>query len=100
MKRLILAIPLCLVALGLTPARAAADPVTLTGGNVFYHEGDPLFVTLPAIGGFLVGGTDRLLPAGRARPARLETCSTPRCLKTSRRWVRPGRSSIRARPTR
>ena len=37
MKRLILAIPLCLVALGLTPAQAAADPVTLTGGNVFYH---------------------------------------------------------------
>ena len=57
MKRLILAIPLCLVALGLTPARAGADPVTLTGGNVFYHEGDPLFVTLPDIGGFVVLGT-------------------------------------------
>ena len=57
MKRLILAIPLCLVALGLAPAPAVADPVTLTGGNIFYHEGDPLFVTLPSIGGFIVGGT-------------------------------------------
>ena len=57
MKQLILAIPLCLIALGLAPAPAVADPVTLTGGNIFYHEGDPLFVTLPSIGGFIVAGT-------------------------------------------
>ena len=57
MKRLILAIPLCLVALGLTPARALADPVTLTGGNVFYHVDDPLFVTLPGIGADITVGT-------------------------------------------
>ena len=99
MKRLILAIPLCLVALGLTPARAHADPVTLTGGNVFYHEGDPLFVTLPASGVSSSSRLPRLLPAGRARPARLETCSTRRCLKTSRRWVPSGCSCFRARPT-
>ena len=57
MKRLTLAIPLCLIALGLAPAPAVADPVTLTSGNIFYHEGDPLFVTLPSIEGFIVGGT-------------------------------------------
>jgi hypothetical protein len=56
MKRLLLAIPLCLMALGLSPAPASADPVVLTGGNVFYHVGDPLFVTLPSIDGFIVAG--------------------------------------------
>ena len=57
MKRLTLAIPLCLVALGLAPVPAVADPVALTSGNIVYHVGDPLFVTLPSIGGFIVGGT-------------------------------------------
>ena len=52
MKRLILALPLCLVALGLAPVPAAADPVALTSGNIFYHVGDPLFVTLPVDRGF------------------------------------------------
>ena len=56
MKRLTLAIPLCLVALGLAPVPAVADPVTLTSGNIFYHVGDPLFVTLPSINGLIVGG--------------------------------------------
>ena len=51
MKRLTLAIPLCLAALGLAPVPAVADPVTLTSGNVFYHVNDPLFVTLPSING-------------------------------------------------
>jgi hypothetical protein len=56
MKRLILAIPLCLVALGLAPGQAVADPVTLTNGSVVYHVNDPLFLFLPSIDGFIVGG--------------------------------------------
>jgi hypothetical protein len=56
MKRLTLAIPLCLVALGLAPVPAVADPVTLTSGNVFYHVNDPLFEELPSINGSIAAG--------------------------------------------